>query len=135
MTTARVADERGIIGISLIRWAIVLVLLGVVVIEGGSIIFTAISLQNAADAAAIEAADIWEETGNIDRARAAALDALQERNQEDASIPAANFEADGSPTFEVRFQAVKQASTLIVHRIEFLEDLAEVTVEAKARPF
>lgn len=135
MTTARVDDERGIVGISLIRWAIVLALLGVVTIEFGSIIFTAIGLQNAADAAAIEAADVWEETGNINAARAAALDALGDRQQADARIPAAKFEADGSPTFEVRFQAVKQASTLFVHRIGFLEGFAQVEVEAKARPF
>jgi hypothetical protein len=46
----------------------------------------------------------------------------------------ARFEADGPPTYEVRFVVVKQAATLIVHRISFLEDLAEVEVEARARP-
>ncbi len=133
MTTARIAEERGIVGVSLIRWAIILVLLGVVMIEFGSIIFTAIGLQNAADAAALEAAEVWEDTGSLDRAREAALAALVERQQSEARIPPAKFEADGEPTYEVRFTAVKQASTLVVHRIGFLEGLAQVEVEAKAR--
>ena len=133
MTTARIADERGLVGISLIRWSLILVLLGLIVIEGGSIIFTTIGLSNAADAAANEASDVWMRSGNIHQARATALDALQERQQEDARIPAARFEADGSPTYEVRFVVVKQAATLIVHRIGFLEDLAVVEVEVSAR--
>jgi uncharacterized membrane protein len=130
----RLADEHGLVGVSLIRWGLVIVLLGLVVIEGGSIIFTRIGLQNTADAAAIEAADIWEESHNIDAAMAAALDVLDEQNQDDAIIPAAKFHADGPPTYEVRFEVVKQAATLIVQRVEFLEDLGEVRVEAKARP-
>jgi hypothetical protein len=133
LRTARIADERGLVGISLIRWALVLVLLGLIVIEGGSIIFTTIGLSNAADAAANEASDVWMRSGNINQARDAALNALQERQQEDARVPAARFEADGPPTYEVRFVVVKQAATLIVHRIGFLEDLAVVEVEVSAR--
>jgi uncharacterized membrane protein len=131
---ARFADEHGLVGVSLIRWGLVIVLLGLVVIEGGSIIFTKIGLQNTADAAAIEAADIWEESHNIDAAKAAALEVLDEQNQDDAVIPAAKFQADGAPTYEVRFEVVKQAATLIVQRIDFLKDLGEVRVQAKARP-
>ena len=134
MTTARIADQRGLVGISLIRWSLILVLLGLIVIEGGSIIFTTIGLSNAADAAANEASDVWSGSGNIHAAREAALDALRDRQQAGARIPAARFEADGPPTYEVRFVVVKQAATLIVHRISFLEDLAEVEVEARARP-
>ena len=127
-------DEKGFVSFSLIRWILVIALLGLVVIEGGSIIFTSIGLQNTADAAALEAADIWEQTGNIDAAKAAALDVLDSQNQDDAHIPERTFEADGAPTYEVRFEVVKQAATLIVQRVEFLEDLGEVRVEAKARP-
>lgn len=131
---ARLRDERGAMGFSLIRWAIVIILLGLVVIEGGSIIFTTIGLQNAADAAALDAADAWKRSHNLPAARAAALIALDSRQQEDARVPAAEFEADGPPTYEVRFTVKKQASTLLVHRIGFLEGLAEVEVDTEARP-
>jgi hypothetical protein len=131
---ARLSDERGIAGFSLVRWIILIILLGLVVIEGGSIIFTTIGLQNAADAAALDAADTWQQTRNLPAARAAALRALDDRQQEDARVPAAEFEADGPPTYEVRFIVKKQASTLLVHRIGFLEGLAEVEVNTEARP-
>lgn len=134
MRTARLADQRGLVGISLIRWSLTLVLLGLIMVEGGSIIFTTIGLSNAADAAAHEAAGVWSRTGNIQEARSTALDALRNRQQEEARIPAGRFEADGAPTYEVRFVAVKQAATLFVHRIGFLEGLAQVEVEAEARP-
>lgn len=131
---ARWGDERGLAGFSLLRYAIIIVLLGLVAIEGGSIIFTTIGLQNAADAAALDAADTWKKTGNITLARQAALETLAQREQDEAHIPAAKFEADASPTYEVRFTVTKQASTLVVHRIGFLEGLAQVDVDAKARP-
>lgn len=134
MTRARIADERGVVGVPLIRWAIILILLGLVAIEGGSIIFTTIGLQNASDAAALEAADIWEDTGNITQARRAARETLDDRDHQEAEILEDSFEADRSDPFEVRFTVVEQASTLIVHRIGFLEDLGRVTVEASARP-
>jgi uncharacterized membrane protein len=132
--TVLLSDERGAVGFSLVRWAIIIILLGLVVIEGGSIIFTTIGLQNAADAAALDAADTWKTSRNLPAARAAALMALDQRQQEDARVPAAEFEADGAPTYEVRFTVKKQASTLLVHRIGFLEGLAEVEVDTEARP-
>ena len=135
MTSARrIGDERGVVGVSLIRWGIILVILGLVLIEGGSIIFTSIGLQNAADVAAIDAADTWAKTGNLNSARQAALTALRSRDQDDARIPKNSFEADGAPSYEVRFVVVKEARTLIVQHIGFLEDLAVVSIDVKARP-
>ncbi|MGH2710935.1 MAG: hypothetical protein ACRDH9_07010 [Actinomycetota bacterium] len=133
-TSRRLGDQRGVVGISLVRWGIVLVLLGLVLIEGGSIIFTTIGLQNAADVAGIDAADTWAKTGNLDASRQAALLALRSRDQDAARIPRNSFEADGAPTFEVRFEVVKQARTLVVQHIGFLEDLAEVSIDVEARP-
>lgn len=132
MTAAdRFRDERGLLGFSLVRWILVLLLLGIVVIEGGSIIFTTVAVQNAADPAALEAADVWAKTRDFREAREAALRVLDEREQDEARI--VKFEADGFPPFEVRMTVKKQASTLLVHRIGFLEGLAEVEVEAEAR--
>ena len=125
-------DERGIITASLVRYTAILVVLGLILIEAGSILYTYIRLQNTSDAAAVAAADTWSETGNIRTARRAARAELDTKDQEDATI--VRFEGDGPPTYEVRLTARKEAPTIIVGRIGFLRDLAEVDVEADARP-
>jgi uncharacterized membrane protein len=127
----RVQDQRGLIGFSLIRWTIILVLIGVVIIEGGSIIFTSIGLQSAADAAAVDAASTWQETRDLEAAKGAALRTLDEKEQDEARI--VSIEAENTPPFKVRLTVRKQASTLIVHRIGFLADFARVDVEAEAQ--
>lgn len=128
---ARLRGERGVIGVSLIRWTIILVVLGVVVIEGASILFTAIGLQNAADSAAAEAAATWRKTQDLQAARAVAVRTLDDSEHDEARI--VNLEADNTEPFELRLTVRKQASTLIVHRIGFLKDLAKVEVDAEAR--
>ena len=127
----RLRDERGIIGSSLAKYAIFLILGGLVAIEGGSVIFTTITLQNNADGAAVAAAEEWGRSGNARTALAAARTSLDDKQEQDASID--TFEADGPPSFEVRITVSKQASTLLIHRIGFLEGFANVDVEAEAR--
>ena len=126
-----VHDERGVIGVSLIRWTIVIVLLGTVVIEGASIIFTTIGLQSAADAAASEAASVWRRTQDLEAATTAAARTLDEHEQDQAKI--VSIDADRTEPFEVRLTVRKQAATLVVHRIGFLDDFARIEVEAEAR--
>jgi Flp pilus assembly protein TadG len=128
---ARLRGERGVIGVSLIRWTIVLVLLGVVVIEAGSIIFTSLSLQNAADGAAARAAATWRKTQNLESAREMAIRTLDEREEDEARL--VSIEADNTEPFELRITVRKQAATLIVHRIGFLKGFAVVDVDAEAR--
>lgn len=131
MTLAgRLRDERGLMGTSVIRWLIVIVLFGLVVVEGASIIFTTIGLQNATEGAAVAAATRWEESRDFESTRQAAAEALDSSEQDEAKIT--NLEADRFPPFEVRLTVKKQASTLIVHRIGFLAGLAEVEAHAKA---
>jgi hypothetical protein len=128
---ARLREERGVVGVSLIRWTIILLILGVVVIEGASIIFTAIGLQNAADGAVAEAAGTWRRSQDLQAAKDAALRVLDESEQDDARL--VSIDADATEPFEVRITVRKQASTLIVHRIGFLKDFARVEVDAEAR--
>ena len=133
MNLSRLArDERGIIGSSLVRYAVILVVLGVIAIEAGSILFTYIRLQNAADSAAITAADVWADTRDPRAARRAARAELDLKDQENASI--IGFEADSAPELEVRFTLRKAAPTLLVQRIGFLEELGIVEVDAVAQP-
>ncbi len=128
---ARLREERGLVGVSLIRWTIILILIGVVVIEGASILFTAIGLQTAADGAVAEAAGTWRRSRDLEAARSAALRVLDESEQDEARL--VSIDADDTEPFEVRITVRKQASTLIVHRIGFLKDFARVEVEAEAR--
>ncbi len=125
-------DERGLASASVVRYIIVIALLGLVFVEAGSIITTKISLQNAADSAVIEAADAWEGSGNIRATEAVARDALNRRQQEDAEI--VRVEADPAPSYEVRLTVRKQANTLLVDRISFLADLATVEAEGIGGP-
>ena len=127
----RLRGEHGVIGVSLIRWTIILVLVGVVVIEGASIIFTAIGLQNAADGAAAEAAATWRRTRDLEAAREAALQVLDDSEHDEARIIL--IDGDSTEPYELRLTVRKRASTLIVHQIGFLKDLATVEVEAEAR--
>ena len=129
--TALLRDEHGLVGFSLMRWIIVIVVLGVLMIEGGSIIFTAIGLQNAADGAAVEAARVWKESQNLEAASAAVLEELDDREQDEARL--VSIDADSTEPFEVRIEVKKRAATLIVHRIGFLKGLATVDVEAEGR--
>jgi uncharacterized membrane protein len=127
---ARLNDERGLLGFSLIRWILVLALLGLVAVEAGSIIFTTIGLQGASDTAALEAADVWEHTRDFKAAKEAALDSLADQEQDQARIT--KFEADGFEPFEVRMTTQKRAATLVVQHIGFLKDFATVEAESKA---
>jgi hypothetical protein len=128
----RLQDERGIITGTLVRYVVLLVVVGMVAIEAGSIAFTYIRLQNAADAAAVVAADVWAETRDVRSARRAARAELDLKDQEAATI--IGFEGDNVPPHEVRFTAGREAPTILVGRIGFLEELGRVEVEASARP-
>ena len=127
---ARLREQRGVVGVSLIRWTIILLIIGVVVIEGASIIFTAIGLQNAADGAVSEAAGTWRRSRDLQAAKDAALRVLDESEQDEARL--VSIDADSTEPFQVRITVRKQASTLIVHRIGFLKDFASVEVDAEA---
>jgi Flp pilus assembly protein TadG len=128
----RLRDERGIITGTLVRYAAILLVLGLVAIEGGSIAFTFIRLQNASDAAALAAADTWSSTRNLRTARRAARAELDTKDQDDATI--VDIEGDGPPGFEIRLRVRKEAPTILVNRIGFLSDLGIVEIDAEARP-
>jgi Flp pilus assembly protein TadG len=128
----RLRDERGIITGTLVRYAAILLVLGLVAIEGGSIAFTFIRLQNASDAAALAAADTWSSTRNLRTARRAARAELDTKDHNDATI--VDIEGDGPPGFEIRLRVRKEAPTILVNRIGFLSDLGIVEIDAEARP-
>jgi uncharacterized membrane protein len=125
----RLADERGFVIASLLRMVIILLVLGLIAVEGGSILFSSLSLQDSADVAAVNAADRLRVGRSVAGAQQEAALTLNER---DSAAELIGFEvlADGS----IRLRARKQATTLFVHRIGFLEDLAVVEATATAAP-
>ena len=125
----RLADEGGFVVASLIRMVLVLLVVGLVIVEGGSILFASLQLQDAADAAALNAADELKNSRSAESAEEAATEALERR---DAEAVMTQFEV--LPDGGVRLHARTQASTILVHRIRPIDDLAVVEATATGRP-
>lgn len=125
-------DERGIITTSLLRYVGFLLIVGFLVIEAGSILYTYIRLQNASDAAVVVGADVWARTGDLRAARRTVRAELDTKGQEAATI--VSIEGEGPPEEELRVTTRREASTILVHRIGFLQGLGEVEIDAAARP-
>jgi Flp pilus assembly protein TadG len=125
----RLADERGFVIASLLRLVFILLVLGLVVVEGGSILFTRLTLGDAVEYAATQGAAQLQSSRSPQAAQAATAEALAER-ETDATLTRFEVLPDGG----VRVTATKQAATVLVHRISFLEDLARVEATASGRP-
>ncbi|MGH2661512.1 MAG: pilus assembly protein TadG-related protein [Actinomycetota bacterium] len=123
------ADERGIILASLLKAVLVLALVGLVVVEAGSIFFTKLRIQDSADAAAIVGADQLSTSGDPQLARQQVIEALRLRDPE---MRLRKFEA--SPDGTVRVTVRKVAPTILVHRFDFSEDWGIIDAEARGRP-
>ena len=123
------ADERGIILASLLKMLLVLALVGVAVVEAGSILFTTLRIQDSAEAAAIAGADELNESGDPQQARAQVIETLRIRDPE-ARLK--KFEA--SPDGTVRVTVRKVAPTILVQRFDFSEGWGIIDAEARGRP-
>jgi Flp pilus assembly protein TadG len=125
----RLADERGFVIASMIRLVVFLVLVGLVVVEGASILFASLTLQDAAEVAALNAADQLDAGQSVEEATDEAVRTLGQR---DPDISLLDFEV--LPDGGVRIRVRKKAATILVHRIGPLEDLALVEASATGRP-
>lgn len=125
----RLADERGFVIASLIRLVVLLVLVGLVVVEGASILFASLTLQDAAEVAALNAADQLDAGQSVEEATDEAVRTLGQR---DPDISLLDFEV--LPDGGVRIRVRKRAATILVHRIGPLDDLALVEASATGRP-
>jgi Flp pilus assembly protein TadG len=123
-------DERGFVTIFMVRLALILVILGLTVVEGGAILFARVQAQDIAETAAAVAAgaykDSRDERGAEDAARLAVLD----------KDPLARLQAvrvdreDGTVWVRVR----KRASTILVQRFDFLKGFRVATGTAVGDP-
>ena len=125
----RLQDERGFVVASLLRLVFILILFGLVAVEGGSIIYTRIALDNAVNAAAVAGADQFDTNRNVQIAEEEARRALAERDEE-AKLTRFEVLPDGA----ARVTARKEAPTILVQRLDFLKKLGVVEVVGEGRP-
>jgi Flp pilus assembly protein TadG len=127
---ARLQDERGLVGKALVILMLVVLFLGIVVVETGSIVFTKLSLENTAEAAAADGARDLATSHNRNSACEAAAISVVEH---DKNAVLKNCDANLT-TGTVFIRLRKDASTLIVQHIGFLEKLAIVKATAETGP-
>jgi Flp pilus assembly protein TadG len=123
------SGELGLVGKGAVILLALAVLLGLAAVEGGSILFTQLKLQDAADAAASAASSAYGSSRQLDAAKAAALGAIQE-NDEGAHLVKIVIDTKGDVTVELK----KKAATILVQRIGFLKKLAIVKATSTTGP-
>ena len=108
---------------------VLILVVGVAAVEGGSILFTQLKLQDAADAAASAASGAYGPSRSLDAAKQAAIGAIQE-NDDGAHLVKLVVDTRGDVTVTLK----KKASTMVVHSIGFLEHLAIVRATSTSGP-
>lgn len=120
-------DERGLIGKILVIWLVILCLVVVALIDGGSIVLARLRTNDLARDAASAAEERFSETGRRRQAIRAALATVTETD-EDARLVEVDFSDQGDVTVVV----TDRAGTLLVGRLGFFEDLTEATASDTA---
>jgi Flp pilus assembly protein TadG len=123
------SGEVGLVGRSLIILIAVIVVVGLAAVEGGSILFTELKLQDAADAAASAASGAYGSTHRLELAKEAAISAIQE-NDDGAHLVKLVADTQGNVTVTLK----KKAVTMVVQRIGFLKHLAIVKATSTSGP-
>jgi len=121
--------DLGLVGRSAIILLAIVVLLGLAAVEGGSILFTELKLQDAADAAASAAYGVYGPSHSVYAAKQAAIGAIQE-NDDGAHLVKLVVDTRGDVTVTLK----KKASTMLVHDIGFLKHLAIVKATSTSGP-
>lgn len=120
-------DERGLIGKILLIWLVILGLVVVALIDGGSIVLTRLRTNDLARDAAFAAEERFSETGRRRQAVRAALTTIAETD-EDARLVELEVSGRGDVTVVVS----DRAGTVLVGRLGFFEDLTTATASDTA---
>jgi Flp pilus assembly protein TadG len=126
---AAFADERGIVVSFLVKAILGLVVVGTLLIEGGSIMFTKLRVQDVAESAATAGAAQLMQSRDCSGAGEVATVTAHDKDSR-ARVRSYQCHQDG------RFTVVltKRADTLYVHMIGFLEDLTLARTQVTAEP-
>jgi hypothetical protein len=120
-------DERGLIGKILVLWLVVLAIVAVAAIDGGSILVAHVRTAELARDAASAGAQAFADSENRQDALTSALASVADAD-ENARVRDFRVSRRG----EVTLTVTDRAGTLLVGRIGFLEDLAEVSASASS---
>ena len=120
-------DERGLIGKILLIWLVILGLVVMALIDGGSIVLARLRTNDLARDAAFAAEERFSETGRRRQAVRAALTTIAETD-EDARLVELEVSGRGDVTVVVS----DRAGTLLVGRLGVFEDLATATASDTA---
>ena len=120
-------EERGLIGKILVIWLVILGLVVVALIDGGSIVLARLRTIDLARDTAFAAEERFSETGRRRQAIRAALATVAETD-EDARLVEVEFSDQGDVTVVV----TDRAGTLLVGRLGFFEHLTEATASSTA---
>jgi hypothetical protein len=120
-------DQAGLIGKIAVVWIVVLLLVGLLVLDGISIVLATFRLSNTAQTAATTAATQYH---NLHDAEKACVNAEADLISDGVEVPEGErwCKIDTS-TGEATITLHTTASSLVLHRISFTRDLTEITVK------
>jgi Flp pilus assembly protein TadG len=124
------ADQRGIVISFLIRVLLGIAIVGLVFVEGGSILFTKLSVQDSAESGAN--AGVGALSTSPTDCTAAGTTAVQTVHDKDPEIEITGFTCLADGRFRITVQ--KEASTIVVGNISAIERWALARSTATARP-
>ena len=122
-------DERGIVASFLIKVILGLVVAGTLLIEGGSILFTKLRVQDVAESAATAGASYLFKNQDCSAAGEVAATNAHDR---DSRAKLRSYQCHQNGRFTV--VVTKRAETLYVHLVGFLEDLTLARAQVTADP-
>ncbi len=122
-------NERGLVGRGTVTLMILVLLVGLAAIDGGSVMLANLQISDTADAAATAASESWVDAHNFRTAKQAAGAAARER---DPSSRLAGFQVTRNGTVSVTVRKV--ASTVFLKRIGFLKRFSVATSTATVAP-
>ncbi|HEY7281525.1 MAG TPA: hypothetical protein VID47_08030 [Actinomycetota bacterium] len=129
-TAARWRDERGLVGKAVVMLLVLIVLVGIVAVEAGSIIFTKLSLENTASTVAADGArELASSHSQTDACKAAEQSLQQHDPHAELKECTANTNTD-----VIFIKLRKVAPTLIVKRVGFLRKLGIVKATEETGP-
>jgi Flp pilus assembly protein TadG len=123
------ADERGIVASFLVKAILGLVVVGTLLIEGGSIMFTKLRVQDVAESAATAGASHLAQNRDCSGAGEVATITAHDKDSR-ARVRSYECHQDGRFTVVI----TKRADTLYVHLIGFLEEFTLARTQVTAEP-
>jgi hypothetical protein len=125
-------DQAGLIGKVAVVWIVVLLVVGLLVLDGISIVLTTFKLSSTAQGAASMAATTYHSDHNVQQACAAAEPDLLTDN---VDVPRNTTWCKINTTSGQATITLKTtASSLILGRISFTRDLTQIEVKEEAAP-